>query len=89
MSKTKEITFDEALEIAKEHMSQFNTCNEYTNAYSFSYDWGEIRYGGIGSPCMIMKADGKAVDMPIYIMRYGGGEIVRSIPVETYIRGDD
>ena len=88
MSKTKEITFDEALGIAKEHMSRFNSCTEYENAYSFWYDWGEIRYGGEGSPCVVLKKDGKAVDMPIYIMRYGGGEIVRSIPVETYIRED-
>ena len=85
MSTAKDITFDVALELAKEYMSRFNRCSEQKNAYTFWYDWGEPRDGGAGSPCVILKKDGKAVSMPTYIIRYGGGDSIRDIPVETYI----
>lgn len=88
MDKTNEITFEQALEIAKSLMSRFNTCTEYDNAYSFWYDWGEIRYGGIGAPCVIMKADGRAIGMSLYVIEYGGGDIIRKFPVDEYIRED-
>ena len=84
------ISFEQALVIAKEKMSRFNYCEDLEDVYIFGYDWGEPRYGGEGSPCVVYKKDGRAVNMPYYVMHGGKlGDNPKMIPVEEYVEEDN
>ena len=82
------ITFENALEIAQKSISRFNYCQETDDAYIFGYDWGELRYGGEGAPCVIFKKDGKIMSMPSYIINGGNLDKIKDIYVEEYIKED-
>ena len=64
------ITFDKALSIAKNAKKNINHCVEYSDAYMFSHDTGKDTDGG-ESPIVVMKQDGKTMNMSAYIWRPG------------------
>ena len=71
------ITYEEALQIAKSKMSMLNRCVEDDLAYLFSYDTGQRMVGGQGI-CVVLKEDGRAINMPYYVMHYHGGDIKKT-----------
>ncbi len=72
------ITFDEALKIAETSRKNINQAVEYENGYVFS-NTDDINYtGGLGhSAVVVLKSDGKIVDMPHFVMGGTGKEIRR------------
>ena len=74
------ITYEEALKIARSKMSRLNRCDEDDLAYLFSYDTGELMIGGQGT-CVVLKENGRAVNMPYYVMHYHGGEIIKTYDI--------
>ena len=70
------ISYEEALEIAKEWKDQIDNCTEYENAYVFGYT-GDSKYiGGYGhTPVVVMKEDGSVTNMPEFVARGTGNEI--------------
>ncbi len=58
-SKTM-ITYEKALEIARERKDEIDNCTEYENAYVFGFSGDNNYVGGYGhTPVVIMKEDGR------------------------------
>ena len=74
------ITYEEALEIAKSKMSMLNRCDEDDLSYMFGYDSGETTIGGQGI-CVVLKENGRAINMPYYVMHYHGGKIKKTYSI--------
>ena len=77
------ITFIEALKKAKEHNPKYNICEEHWNAWSFSYEDGELQTTGI----VVMKDDGLMLTPNMYYFtEIGEYEIIRTIDLgEVYL----
>lgn len=63
------LSYDEALKKAKEKKSQINRCQEYENAFVFSYDSGTDSEGG-EVPIAIIKESGEALNFIVYATQY-------------------
>ncbi len=72
------INYDEALKIAETSRKNLNQVVEYENGYVFS-NTDDINYtGGLGhSAVVVLKKDGKIIDMPHFVMSGTGKEIGR------------
>lgn len=58
------ISYEEALEIAKQHKEQIDNCTEYENAYIFGYSGDNMFIGGDDhAPIVVMKEDGRVTNM--------------------------
>ena len=75
------ITYEGALEKAREVKKEIDSCTEYENGFVFSFSGDDDYIGGNHSPCVILKKDGKAVSFPWFIGRIGTGEEIRTIKV--------
>ena len=70
------ITFEEACKIARELKPNMDKCTEYENAYVFGCHDDDHYVGGYGhTPCVILKADGKTIPMPEFVIQESGKEI--------------
>lgn len=76
------ISYEEALQIAKELKPNLDGCTEYENGYAFSSSQDEGYEGGAGhTTCVILKKDGRAVNMPYFVLN-GTGEEIREIIIK-------
>lgn len=62
------ITYEEALEIAKERNDKVNVVEEYADAWYFSYDDGEMHIGGSSTGVIVLKQEGKILFPYEYFM---------------------
>ena len=69
------ISFREAFLKAKEIREEIDSCTEYENGYVFCSDRGEEQVGGYYSPIVVLKEDGKVVDMPQFVVNGTGKEL--------------
>lgn len=74
------ISYDEALAKAKELKPDIDNGTEYENGFVFGCTKDDMYEGGNHAPVVILKADGKAVTMPWFVIN-GTGEEVRTFEV--------
>ena len=73
------ITLEEAREIAAGWLAYISGCTEFTTAYSFYNPRTENSIGGPDASVVVMKESGKRCEFTEFIMKYGGGEMIREI----------
>lgn len=59
------VTYEEAKKIAQELKKNIDRCYEHTDAYVFTNEAEEMSFGG-DSPCVVLKEDGRAINMTEY-----------------------
>lgn len=64
------ISFNEALETAKKNYPNVDSCTEYKDAYEFYSSNASESFGGEGSPIVIEKATGDALN---FVVALGDG----------------
>lgn len=64
----RELTFEEAFELAKKEIKQINYCSEYKDAYIFGLETEKPHYGGMDYDVVIYK-NGKTGGVTPFIMR--------------------
>ena len=70
------ITYEEALQIARDYKDEIDNCIEYENAYVFGFSGDSNYIGGYGhTPCVVMKKDGRKSTMPEFVIEGTGKEI--------------
>ena len=70
------ISFEAALQKAKEMKPMIDNCTEYENGFVFGCRDDDNYIGGYGhTPCVILKQNGKAVPMSAFIASGTGKEI--------------
>jgi len=69
------ISYTDAFFKAKEIREEIDSCIEYENGYVFCSDKGKDQAGGYYSPIVILKDDGKAVDMSQFVVNGTGKEL--------------
>ena len=74
------ISFEEAREIAKKLKPEADYCNEYTDAYSFACHAEDDMDASM--QCVVLKADGRALDAMYYRSMHTGG--TRKLFVRTF-----
>ena len=75
------ITYEQALEIARDRKDEIDNCIEFENAYVFGFSGDDNYIGGYGhTPVVVMKEDGRLASMPELIVS-GSGEEIRSFAV--------
>ena len=75
------ITYEQALEIARDRKDEIDNCIEYENTYVFGFSGDDNYIGGYGhTPVVIMKVDGRIALMPELDVS-GTGEEIRSFNV--------
>lgn len=75
------MTIKEAYLLAKELKANIDNGTEYENGYVFGCYDDDNYIGGAGhTPIVILKADGKVVNMP-YFLTHGAGAEIRSFEV--------
>ena len=75
------ISFEEALEIARQRKDKIDNCTEYENAFVFGFSGDEGYVGGYGhTPVVIRKEDGRVLTMPEFICD-GIGKEIRSFDI--------
>lgn len=68
----QQISFEEAKEIAKRFGRHVDRCQEYTEAYWFYKDYGEIYMDGGDQGKVILKKDGKVLLPCQFFLGYDG-----------------
>lgn len=63
------VTYEEALATAKKLKKNIDACDEYDSAYVFKARAEEWMIGGPG-PCVVLKANGKAINQVDYFDSY-------------------
>lgn len=72
------VTYEEALKMAKEKRNDVNVVVEYENGYVFSNTDDAGYIGGLDhAPVIILKKDGKQVNMITFVNAGTGKEIAR------------
>ena len=74
------VTYEEALKKARQLKTTIDNCTEYENGFVF----GSMADGlsdGTNTPCVILKENGDAVNMPWFVIS-GMGREIRSFSVE-------
>ena len=66
------ISYEQAYEVAKKNKPGIDFCTEMTDAYIFIEKEFADCEGGPGSPCVVLKENGKAINMPYYVAVYNG-----------------
>ena len=70
------VTYEEALEIARQTRDDIDYCDEYEEGYVFGAEADADYVGGLGhSPLVVMKKDGKVVDMAFFMFNNPGDVI--------------
>ena len=77
------ISYTEALIKAKETREEIDSCIEYENGYVFCSDKGEDQVGGYYSPIVVLKEDGRVIDMPQFIVN-GTGKELKHEQIQNY-----
>ena len=77
-SDRKEITLEKAKSIADMYLKGITHCVEYEDAFWFSNRKSSLSFGGMESPVIVLKENGKVVSAVSYTDR-GTGEIIREI----------
>ena len=72
----KEITLEEAKIIADIYLKGITHCVEYEDAFWFSNRKSSLSFGGMDSPVIILKENGKVISAASYV-DIGAGEIIR------------
>ena len=73
------ISYEEALEIAREMKPNIDNCTEYKTVYVFSAHEDDNYIGGYGhSPIAVMKEDGRLSTM-LELDVVGCGEVIRIV----------
>ena len=78
----KEITLEKAKSIADMYLKGITHCVEYEDAFWFSNRKSSLSFGGMESPVIVLKENGKVVSSVSYTDR-GAGEIIREIDYRT------
>ncbi len=73
------VDYREAYKIAKKLKPSIDACDEYDTGYLFSAKADQYMIGGDG-PCIILKDDGKAINMTEFIDEYRS-TFIREIPI--------
>ena len=70
------ISYEDALEIAREHKDNIDNCIEYENGYVFGAHEDSYSIGGYGhTPVVVRKEDGSVTRMPEFEAKGTGEEI--------------
>lgn len=69
------ILYEEALIKAHRIRNEIDMCTEYENGFVFCSDKEIDQDGGYYSPIVIWKEDGKAINMPQFVINGTGKEI--------------
>lgn len=75
------ISFEEAYREAQAVKTKIDFCTEYENGYLFGTDLDEIEYGGANASAIVLKEDGRVVDMPTFMMILNPGKELGRIPL--------
>lgn len=70
------VDFKTALKTAKKYKPDTDNYTEYKDAYVFGCHEDDNSSGGSG-PCVVLKEDGKAVNMAFFMTRYDVGEPIQ------------
>ena len=70
---------EEAREIASGWLTDISVCTEFTTAYALYNPRTENSIGGPDASVVVMKESGKRFGFTEFIMKYGGGEMIREI----------
>ena len=73
------VTLKEAREIASSWLTDISGCTEFTTAYAFYNPRTENSISGPDASVVVMKESGKRCGFTEFIMKYGGGEMIREI----------
>ena len=73
------VTLEEAREIAAGWLTNISGCTEFSTAYAFYNPRTEDSIGGPDASVVVMKKTGKRCGFTEFIMKYGGGEMIREI----------
>ena len=77
------ISYTEAFIKAKEIRTEIDNCIEYENGYVFCSDKGEDQEGGYYSPIVVMKEDGRVINMPQFVVN-GTGKELKHEQIQNY-----
>ncbi len=77
------ISYTEAFIKAKEIREKIDSCIEYENGYVFCSDKGENQEVGYYSPIVVLKEDGRVIDMPQFIVN-GTGKELKHEQIQNY-----
>ena len=75
------IAYEVAYETAKKLKENIDVCTETENGYIFGCKADDNYEGGQHTPIVILKKDGKAVNMPWFVI-HGMGEEIRTFDIE-------
>lgn len=75
------IEYKDALERARAHKNDINECTEFENGWVFSNTADADYIGGGHTPVVILKAGGRAVTMPYFVV-HGTGEELKTFEVK-------
>ena len=73
------VTLGDAREIAAGWMKDISGCTEFTTAYAFYNPRTENSIGGPDASVVVIKESGKCCGFTEFIMKHGGGEMIREI----------
>ena len=73
------VTLEEARQIAAVWLKDISGCTEFTTAYAFYNPRTENSIGGPDASVVVMKETGKCCGFTEFIMKYGGGKMIREI----------
>ena len=73
------VTLEEARQIAAVWPKDISGCTEFTTAYAFYNPRTENSIGGPDASVVVMKETGKRCSFTEFIMKYGGGKMIREI----------
>ena len=77
------ITYEEALQKAREIKQDIDNASEYENGYVFGFSGDSKSYGGYGRiPVVIRKSDGQVMRMPEFLVE-GMGTLIRDIELKA------
>ena len=61
------VSYEEAYEKAQGYLEGINLVTEYENAYVFANEKGALQIGGCDAPVVVLKDDGRCLDMTAYL----------------------
>ena len=73
------ISLEEARQIAAKRLEDISGCTEFTTAWSFYNPRTADSIGGPDVSVVVLKDSGNSCGFTEFILRYGGGRIIREI----------
>ena len=74
----KEISLEQAKDVADQYLKGISHCVEYSDAFWFSNEKSNLSLDGVESPVIILKGNGRAVSAAAYVAA-GAGKMIREI----------